>query len=243
MSDEINDQLIGIGGYSGTGKTASLRNLPNQERWAYLNCEAGKRPPFKNNFNMFRISDPYQVWEGFNHFTENPNDSDGIIIDSATFMMDMFETQYIRGASNTQTAWGDYAHFWKTLMQEKVVRYGKPVIIIAHIRDDLDEKAMEMKTAIPIKGSLKNNGLEAYFSTVVEATKMPLKDLEPYQSDMLKITPQEEALGFKYVFQTQITKNTTGKRIRSPMGLFSVEETYIDNDCKILLDRLHDFYS
>lgn len=57
--------------------------------------------------------------------------------------------------------WGDFSTFFKVLMQEKVTAFSKPVIISAHVRDDLDEKAMEMKTSVPIKGSLKNNGVEA----------------------------------------------------------------------------------
>ena len=102
---------------------------------------------------------------------------------------------------------------------------------------------MEMKTFVPIKGALKNQGVEAYFSTVVASKKLPLKDLEKYNSDLLHISEEEKELGFKYVFQTRITKNTTGERIRSPMGLFSKEQTYMDNDAQILLDHLNEFYS
>ena len=238
----VNDQLILVGGQSAGGKSASLRNLRNQEKWVYFNSEAGKRLPFRNQFQNFRIDDPYQVWEGFDHFTANPDESCGVIIDSLTFLMDMFETQFVLNSTNTQKAWGDFAQYFKVLMQEKVVRYGKPVIIIAHVREDLDESTHSMKTAVPIKGSLKNNGVEAYFSTVVESLKVPLKDLEPYQNDMLTITEDEEELGFKYVFQTRLTKASTGKRIRSPMGMFSKAETYIDNDCQVLLDHLDQFY-
>ena len=50
-------------------------------------------------------------------------------------------------------------------MQEKVVLFNKPTIITAHVKDELDEVKHEMKTKVPIKGSLKNNGVEAYFST------------------------------------------------------------------------------
>ena len=64
-----------------------------------------------------------------------------------------------------------------------------------------------------------------------------------YKNDMLHITEEDEAVGYKHVFQTKITKNTTGERIRSPMGLFSKEETYIDNDAQVLLDHLQSFYN
>lgn len=244
MSDDINDtndQLVLIVGYSATGKSASLRNIRNQDQWLYLNCEAGKRLPFKNKFQSHRIEDPYQVHEAFDYGTNNPEVS-GIITDSLTFLMDMYETQYVLPSSNTMKAWGDFGQFFKILMQQKVTAFAKPTIFTAHVGDVLDEKAMEMKTSVPIKGSLKNNGVEAYFSTVVAAKKIAVKDLTPYKSSLLNITDEEQELGYKHVFQTRPTKTTTGERIRSPMGMFSKEQTFIDNDAQLLLDHLDEFY-
>lgn len=128
-------------------------------------------------------------------------------------------------------------------MQDKVIKFGKPVLMIAHTLKILNESTGEFEVSVPIKGALKNNGIEAYFSTVVAAKKVPLKELMQYKNDMLHITEEDEAVGYKHVFQTKITKNTTGERIRSPMGLFSKEETYIDNDAQVLLDHLQSFYN
>lgn len=72
---------------------------------------------------------------------------------------------------------------------------------------------------------------------------MPIKTLKDYGSDLLKITPEEEALGFKYVFQTKLTKESVNERLRGPMGLWSTKETFIDNDMQLVLDRLQKFYS
>lgn len=244
MSDEVgtNDQLVLIVGYSGTGKSAALRNIRNQAKWLYLNTEAGKRLPFKNDFDQYRIEDPLQVHEAFDFGTNNP-EVDGIIVDSTTFLMDMYETIYVLTAPNTMKAWGEFAQFYKVLMQQKVVAFNKPTIFTAHVLDVLDEKNMEMKTSVPIKGALKNNGIEAYFSTVVAAKKIVLKDLKGYENDMLIITDEEKELGYKHVFQTKPTKGTVGERIRSPMGMFSREQTYIDNDAQLLLDYLNKFYN
>lgn len=244
MSDDFNDtndQLVLIVGYSTTGKSASLRNIRNQSEWLYLNCEAGKRLPFKSNFQSHRIEDPYQVHEAFDYGINNPSVT-GIITDSITFLMDMFETQYVLPSANTMQGWSNYAQFFKILMQQKVTAFAKPAIFTAHVLDALDEKAMEIKTSVPIKGSLKNNGIEAYFSTVVAAKKVPVKELEKYSSNLLNITDEEKELGYKHVFQTRPTKTTTGERIRSPMGMFAKEQTYIDNDAQLLLDHLSDFY-
>lgn len=242
MSQDMNDQLVLIGGTSGAGKSASLRSIRNKPKWMYLNTEAGKRLPFQNDFWNLRISDPYQVHEAFDHAMAHPDKVDGIIIDTATFMMDMFESMYVLNAANTMKAWGDYAQFWKHLLQQKVVQFGKPVVILAHTLETLDEKAMEYRTAVPVKGSLKNQGLEAYFSTVVAAKKVGLKELESYGSNLLTITEDDEILGYKHVFQTRLTKNTVGERIRSPMGLFDRSQTYMDNDAQLLLDHLQKFY-
>lgn len=239
--NETNDQLILICGYSGCGKSASLMNIQEQEKWYYCNTEAGKRLPFKNKFQSFRIDDPYQIFEAFDHGKDDPN-CKGIIIDSLTFLMDMVETQVVLTSGDMRKGWQEFAQFFKQMMQEKVVQFQKPVIFTAHVKDVYDEKTLEMKTMVPIKGSLANNGVESYFSCVVAAKKKPVKELEPYKSDLLHITEEDKELGFKYVFQTRLTKDSTGERLRSPMGLFNKEETYTDNDAQLLLDHLNSYY-
>ena len=49
MSD-TNDHLVLLCGKSATGKSASLMGLKNPEGVLYLNCESGKRLPFKAKF-------------------------------------------------------------------------------------------------------------------------------------------------------------------------------------------------
>ncbi len=139
--------------------------------------------------------------------------------------------------------WGAYQQFFKTIMQQKVPAFNKPTIIMAHTKAVLDEKSMDWKVSVPIKGALANNGVEAYFSTVVAAKKVSIKELESYGSKLLTITDEERELGYKHVFQTRPTKNTVGERIRSPMDMFDRSQTFIDNDCQLLLDHLNEFYN
>lgn len=190
-----------------------------------------------------KIEDPYQVFEAFDYGIEHPDECEGIILDSLTFLMDMFESQYVLGSSNTMKGWSDYNQFFKKLMQDKVLKFGKPTLILAHTQDFLDERTLETKTYVPVKGALKAQGCEAYFTTIVSTKKIALKDLEPYKNEMLHITEDEELLGFKYVYQCRLTKQTIGERIRSPMGMFTKEETYINNDAQVLLDHLKNYYS
>ena len=240
--DATNDQLVLVAGESGSGKSASLRNIRNQEKWVYLNCEAGKRLPFRNKFISVTVTDPYEIFDYFQQAMDNPDKIDGIIIDTITFLMEMFESIHINRAADTQKAWGAYFQFFKELMQEKVATFGKPVVILGHTLTTYDQKSLSNKVSVPVKGALKNNGIEAYFSTVVATKKIELSDLAKFDQNLLTITPEDEALGYKHVFQTQLTKSTTGERIRSPMGMFSQDQTFMDNDVQKLLDHLDEYY-
>lgn len=245
MSDEqiANDHLIMICGESASGKSMSFENIRDQPDWLYMNCEAGKKLPFKNKFREIIVTDPYQVTDAFKFIEDNPGVYKGIIVDSLTFLLDMYESKYIVGAADGRQAWGNFQQFFKDLMQEKVAKCKCPVIFTAHTRAEYDEKNMEWKTSIPIKGALKGNGVEAYFSLVVATKKMTLRDLEPYKSDLLHITEEDEIVGYKHTFQTRITKKTTGERIRGPKGMFSIAQSFVDNDAQMLLDYLNDYYA
>lgn len=244
MQQTVNDNLVLIAGSSAAGKSAALRNLKDQPGVVYLNCEAGKKLPFPNKFQTFTITDPYQVHEAFDAIAEGKlGKVHTVIIDSVTFLMDMYESVHVLGSKDTMKAWGEFAQFFKNLMQDKIAKSTCNVLITAHTLTILNENDMVMETKVPVKGSLKNNGIEAYFSCVVAAKKMSVKALKDYASDLLTITDEEQALGFKYVFQTKLTKDTVNERIRSPMGLFKTSETFMDNDVQKLLNHLHSYYN
>lgn len=242
MTTQINDHLVLLGGKSATGKSASLMGLRNPEGVMYLNAESGKRLPFNSKFKQFTITDPFQVPEGIDA-AEGMPEIHTIVIDSLSFLMELYESVYVVGSANTMAAWGSYAQFFKNLMQQHVAKSTKNIIFIAHTSDTLNEGEMIMETKVGVKGSLKGTGLEAYFSVVIASKKVPLKTLRDYGSDLLNILPEEEAIGFKYVFQTKLTKDTVNERLRGPLGLFDTKETYIDNNTQQVLDRLHTYYS
>lgn len=156
----INEHLVLICGTSGSGKSASLRNIPNPEGVIYLNCEAGKKLPFPSKFKTLIVTDPQIVFRAFEEAEKLP-DVHTIIIDSLTFLMDMYESVYVLRAKDTMKGWQNYQQFFKELMQEYVAKSTKNVIFTAHILDILNENDMVMETKIPIKGALKNQGVEA----------------------------------------------------------------------------------
>ncbi|OFA33260.1 hypothetical protein BAE46_00685 [Glaciecola punicea] len=237
-----NDNLVLICGKSGAGKSAALRNIKNPEGVVYLNCETGKKLPFKHKFKQIVITEPHEVEQAFDE-VENMDDVHTVVVDSLTYLMDMYESQYIYQATDGQKAWGDFAQFFKRLMQKYVASSSKNVVFIAHVKDVLNEADSVMETSVPIKGALKNNGVESYFSCVIGCKKQTLKNLEDYGSDLLQITAEEKALGFKYVFQTKITAKTVNERLRGSMGMWTDKETFIDNDAQMVLDRLHEYYA
>lgn len=242
MTAVTNDHLVLLCGKSATGKSASLMGLQNPEGVMYLNCEAGKRLPFKAKFMQLTVTDPHQIFEAFD-VAESKPEVHTIVIDSLTYLLDMYESLYVLNAANGMQAWGQFAQYFKNLMQQYVAKSTKNVIFTAHTSDTLNESEMLMETKVPVKGSLKNNGVESYFSVVLASKKVPLKALKDYKSALLTITPEEEALGFKYVFQTKITKETVNERLRGPLGLFTTQETFIDNNMQLVIDRLKEYYS
>lgn len=242
MTQQYNDHLVLLCGKSATGKSASLMGLEKPEGVMYLNCESGKKLPFRSKFKEYTITDPFQITEAFDAAESMPN-VHTIVIDTLTYLLDMYESQYVLNAANTMKAWGDFAQYYKNLMQQNVAKSSKNVIFSAHTSDTLNEGEMVMETKVPVKGSLKNNGIESYFTVVIASKKLPIKALKDYQSPLLNITPEEEALGFKYVFQTKLTKDSVNERIRGPLGLFDTKETFIDNNMQLVLNRLREYYA
>ena len=239
---QTNDHLVLLCGKSATGKSASLMGLKDPEGVLYLNCEAGKRLPFKTKFIQKTVTDPLQIYEAFD-WAETQGNIHTIIIDSLTYLLDMYESMYVLNSSNTMQAWGQFSQYYKNLMQQYVARSSKRIIFTAHTSETINENEMAVETKVPVKGSLKNNGIESYFTVVIASKKVPLKALKDYGSPMLTITPEEEALGFKYVFQTKITKDSVNERLRGPLGLFDTKETFIDNNIQLVFDQLKEYYA
>lgn len=241
MSQGVNNNLVLIVGKSGSGKSASLRNLKDPKGVIYLNCESGKELPFAAKFKQQKITDPRQVPAIIEQAEEHAN-IHTIVIDTLTFMMDMFESNLVLKSKNKMEGWSNYAQFWKGLMQQSVAKSTKNIIMLAHTMDVLNEAEGVMETLVKVKGSIMNQGIEAYFCNVIACKKVPVTALDKYESELLEITPEEEMLGFKYVYQTKLTKETVHERLRGPLGLWTTNETYIDNDAQLVLDRLHEYY-
>ena len=99
----VNDNLILIVGKSATGKSMCLKDIKDHEGVLYLNCESGKKLPFKNKFKKVTVTDPHTVTGAFTQAEEMP-EVHTIVIDSLDFLMDMYESQYVITSPNTMQA-------------------------------------------------------------------------------------------------------------------------------------------
>jgi len=165
------------------------------------------------------------------------------VLDTLTFLMDQVETQYILTSKNTLQDWGKvYAKYYKDLIH-KIKSGTKDYVVMAHISNIYNETDMVVESKVPIKGSVGRTGCEADFSIVLSSKRLTINEAEQWEKDnpLLTITEDDRELGVKYVFQTRIDANTLGEPIRSPMGLFTKKEKYIDNNLSKVFERLHDY--
>jgi hypothetical protein len=230
---------ICIAGESGTGKSSCLQNLREPEKVLYLNCE-GKALPFPSKFIEKYIQCPLQIYEAL-AYADQKDHINLIIIDSQTYLMNMVKSKYEDEADDTWSTWKNYFKYFDDLMLKHVNKCSKPVIFTAHTVTKHEK--LDFYTKIPTSGQLSNQGIESYFTSVIYTKKIDTSLVEKANTNLINITEEERDYGLKHVFQTRPTRETKNDAIKSPQNLFSKEETYIDNDLQLVLDRMKQFYN
>ena len=78
-------------------------------------------------------------------------------------------------------------------MQQHVAKSTKNVIVLAHTSDVMTEVGVEVvaETMVKVKGSLMNQGIESYFSSVISTKKIDLKNLK--ENDVTLMTEVDES--------------------------------------------------
>lgn len=243
-----NDHVFVIAGRAAQGKTASLEFLDNPEGIACFNAEP-KRLTFDAEFRVINVTDPYELLTQL-QYAQDSDTIKTIVIESISYLMEMFETVYVINSEDSRSAWGQYQHYWKTIIHNHLNKMTKNIIFTAHLDeyvDSSDEANVKKVSSIPIKGALKKVGVESAFTTIVVAKCLSLDMLKGYENDLLTITEDDRQLGYKYVFQTRKTKDTIHEPIRSPRkqgnNMWNINETFIDNNAQYILNRLQQFYT
>lgn len=236
-----NNHIVLVMGKPNTGKSTSLRNLKNQESMIYLNTDL-KALPFKSKFlKTIDVADAMDVIGYIQQIEEVPTIT-GAVLDTITFLMSMYERQYVLNSTNTQKAWGDYGNFYRDFIH--AIKSGtKDYAILAHEDTILNEQTMQMESKVPVKGSVGKTGVEADFTTILSTKEISVKKLEAYQNDLLHITDEEREDGVKRVFCTRISKEFIGDKTRSAMGLWKRNELFIDNNLDQVFTRLREYYA
>ena len=145
-----------------------------------------------------------------------------IVIDTLTFLGDMFYSERIENATNGMAQWAAYKSYINQII-DMGKSSNKHYIFLAHAQDVYDEKEMVTKTFAKVQGSLKGGGIEAHFTFVFYAKVLTDSDGMP-----------------QYMFQTNKTKGSTGVSAKTPMGCF--KEAYIENDIMLAYDTIDKFY-
>ncbi len=209
----------------------------------YINTDL-KPVPFripKGGMKTIDISDPEDIHDAIEQL-EGMDAIHSVLLDTMTYLMEQFETQYVQTDEDTRAAWGKYSNFYRTFMHE--IKAGtKNYIILAHETEDYNEKTKTLNTRVPVKGAVGRIGVEADFTTIIGTKKMDVDDLVDINNDLFTITKKEAALGIKYVFQTFLTRETLHEKIRSHMDLWDESELYIDNNMKNVIDRIETYYN
>ncbi len=218
---DIVDKTMLIVGDSGFGKTTSLRNL-DLSKMIYINVDK-KTLPFKSKdlYKHVMLESTQQLINGL-EAAEADEGVEFIVIDTLTFLGDMFYSEHIENSSNGMKAWGDYKSYLNHVI-DMGKRSNKHYIFLAHASDIYDEKEMVTKTFAKIQGSLKGGGIEAHFTFVFYAKVIPDSDGMP-----------------QYMLQTNKTKGNVGVSAKTPMGCF--EEAYIPNDVSEVMKTIDTFY-
>lgn len=236
-----NKHIVLIMGPPASGKSTSLMNIQNQDRMAYLNTDL-KALPFADKFKVnIEVADAGDVL-GYINQIESSEDIDGAVLDTLTFLMSMFERQYVTDAVDGQAAWGAYGNFYRNFIH--AIKAGsKDYAIMAHEEVVHNEQAMTMESRVPVKGAVGRIGVEADFTTILSTKQLPVSRLEGMENDLLHITDEEREDQLKYVFCTRKDGNSVGQKMRSAIGLWDRNELYIDNDLEQVFTRLRSYYA
>jgi uncharacterized protein YlzI (FlbEa/FlbD family) len=236
-----NKNVILVVGRPKTGKTESLRNL-DPSKVAYANYD---KKDHLFSFAMDEKIDNVLDTIPFLDACEAEPQIEYIVLDTLTYMMDMYARQIVNTAKDSRAAWGDYAIFYEEVIQ-KLQMSKKNIIVLSHIKDIYNEKEFVTEQRVPVQGKIGGRGVEADFSTIVMSTTMPfdyfngkdginkIEDLNP--------SFEEELKGVKHVFMTMATKDSMGAPVRAYKGMWNKKsDLYIDNDVQVVFDRIKEF--
>jgi len=232
MSAYEADYTILIYGFSGAGKSYSMRNL-DLTKTAYINVEL-KPLTLSNAKDLAAYYKPSTIAEVQQAIADciSNEDVETIVFDSITMLADkiMFP-HFIENAPLTKSGlpdkmsgWGNY----KTWFNEMITfckKSNKSFVFTALAMETSDEQEKFEKVISPkIQGSLKES-IASEFTTVLYATA--------------KLVEENGTKVGKYLFQTNREPNSWFVQSKSIPGCLDI---YEPNDTKAVIDKIKSFY-
>ena len=204
-----------IMGRSGSGKSTSLRNLEEQ---TFIVNTARKPLPFKKKDNLLVMNNKSDEYLEIKNKMKAAVDS-GIklmVIDDAGYLMtSKFMAGHRQAKGNSQfDLYNEIADNFYSLIKFIIDSLPADVIVYVMMHEEMNDMGYSKPKTI---GKLLDDKvcIEGMFTIVLHAMK----------------------LDGKYVFAT----NTDGLDVtKSPLGMF--EEDHIDNDIKLVTERIRNYY-
>lgn len=200
-------------GRSGSGKSASLRNMSEDVFVVNVN---NKPLPFKANQNLKVMAcDEYLRIKGALEAAYNKNIKIAVIDDAGYLMTNKFMSGHRGGKGNAQfELYNEIADNFYSLIRFINDQLPKDMIVYIIMHEDKNDMGESKPKTI---GRLLDEKvcIEGMFTIVLRSLK----------------------LDGKYVFAT----NTDGLDVtKSPIGMF--DQTYIDNDLQLVTQRIREYY-
>lgn len=200
-------------GRSGSGKTASLRNV--SEKTAVVSVT--KKPlPFKNNENLKVVNcDEYLKIKGVLQAAYDKGIRVAVIDDAGYLMTSKFMAGHRQAKGNSQfDLYNEIADNFYNLVKFATDELPDDMLVFVIMHEEMNDMGYSKPKTI---GKLLDDKVcvEGMFTIVLHALK----------------------LDGKYVFAT----NTDGLDVtKSPIGMF--DETYIDNDLQLVINKVREYY-
>lgn len=123
---------------------------------------------------------------------------------------------------NMMQAWGEVGYDTADILEDVIGSINDKLVIVTAHEDAPRDEDFDRRMRVPLAGRMIKQGVESHFDVVLWTQ-----------------TVQDDNGNIKHVFQTNA--NTTN-RAKSPVGMFSDEEMYIDNDITFVIDRMREYY-
>lgn len=228
-----NSFLFCICGEAGSGKSTGLAHIKNQHKWLYLNCETNKALPFPHTFQERTIVNPLELATWLAKAVASPK-IEGIIIDTLTGWLSALETSCNRRFDGYEV-WNEYKREVLKVFQDCLAKCEKPVFILTHVKQTTNMRGRPTMQ-IPVQGSLRDLKIENFFTNILYSDVLDAEDVSEYKNPYL--VPDEDDEETYYVYQTRKCSSGLGANVRSTKTLWTKDETFIANNCQVVLDKM-----